>query len=408
MIGELEAGMKNVTKQESKMNINNKKIITLFFCLSLAFVFVGEVNALASACYDSTGDSPNNPQRGGRPEETGIQSYIDVDSAIEADPTDDEPNKPREPIIRWRVNEDLPSGISANLPCRYWIQISRDGAFDSIVYDTGEVISDDTSHRVDWDALERETDHYLRVAVRDEYGWTPWPKGTKIHVPGLAPDPPVSISAELDSYKNCGESNNITFSWDFVDPDGDSQGAYRLQVDSSSGFNNPEYDSLKQSTSQESTTISFDNYFNYETTYHARLKTWNASYDFDSEWSDIATFTKNCHTTSWKEGSFEVDVERATPGFEYDPPEPHPDETVHFSDDSEPGFYPIIGWQWTFKGADPNEGSGPETSTEFKGDEDEWEATLEVEDQEGVICPVTESLEIGTDLPDWEETDPFN
>jgi len=81
------------------------------------------------------------------------------------------------------------------------------------------------------------------------------------------------------------------FSWKFFDSDGDSQGAYWLQVDKNSDFSNfgnGEYDSGKINTSANNITIPLvknpgPNQLGYNTTYYWRVKVWDDK-DLDSEW----------------------------------------------------------------------------------------------------------------------------
>ena len=301
------------------------KILTPIALLVLGFLFVNldkgndshsAVWALSSACYDITTDSPYSPERGGRPEETGIQVYLDED-AVESNPTDDNRERPREPIINWTTNYQLPDRISGNSQCRYWIQISRDGAFDSIVYDTGRVISDDETHTVPEDYLEREHDYYLRMALRDEYGWTPWSPGVAFHLPQVPAEEAEGMSVDQPNLSDCGnQTAQVTFDWDFTpnDPD-DEQTAFRIQVYED---NEIVYDTGKTLSSNDEHTTSFPENFGYDTDYEWMLKVWDSG----------------GHESDWSQSPFRINQPRI---LETSVDEPDPEE--YCSRDNPPAFY---------------------------------------------------------------------
>jgi len=90
-----------------------------------------------------------------------------------------------------------------------------------------------------------------------------------------------TLNSPSDSERfDIGES--VTFTWTFNDPDdGDSQGAYRFQLDDNSDFSSPIIDTGKVSSSSTSTTQTLPSSVG---TYYWRVKTWDDS-DAEGPWS---------------------------------------------------------------------------------------------------------------------------
>ena len=98
--------------------------------------------------------------------------------------------------------------------------------------------------------------------------------------PNNPPNAPTLNSLSEDSRHDPGES--VTFTWTFNDPDsGDTQSAYRFQLDDNSDFSSPIIDTGKTSSSSTSTTQTLPSTIGK---YYWRVKTWD-SQDAEGPWS---------------------------------------------------------------------------------------------------------------------------
>lgn len=132
--------------------------------------------------------------------------------------------------------------------------------------------------------------------------------------------------------------------------------------------------------------------------YHWRVRV----RDENEKWSDEGEY-------SWSESTFETDIKRASVDFSYSPSEPYLEESVHFNNQTQKGDSTIEGWSWDFGSyyAHPSRYSSEENpSVEFT-QEGEHDVVLEVEDESGVICSSSSTINAGVEIPEWEEIDPF-
>jgi len=101
---------------------------------------------------------------------------------------------------------------------------------------------------------------------------------------------------------------NVTFTWNYSDPDGDPQGAYRFQLDNNTSFSSPMIDTGKVTSSANSTTQTLPGLG----TYYWRVMVWDDN-GSESAWSS------NRSILVGPEGPLISDVEATTPIRRNDP-----------------------------------------------------------------------------------------
>jgi len=100
------------------------------------------------------------------------------------------------------------------------------------------------------------------------------------YTPNQSPNAPMLNSPSANARFN--PSASVTFSWTFSDPNsGDSQSAYRFQLDDNSDFSSPIIDTGKVSSSTSNTTQTLPSTVGL---YYWRVKTWD-SYDAEGPYS---------------------------------------------------------------------------------------------------------------------------
>ena len=83
-------------------------------------------------------------------------------------------------------------------------------------------------------------------------------------------NPPSATNLKITQPDYCLSGPAAIFSWNFTDPDGDTQSAYQVQVDDNSNFSSPEDDSGKVQSSHNSYATPLGK-LKYNTTYYWRL-----------------------------------------------------------------------------------------------------------------------------------------
>jgi|GEM_PF-4730434 len=185
---------------------------------------------------------------------------------------------------------------SANLEVgeEYKIAVSREGSSITMkLYNatSGELIEETTQNGCD------EAYDYVELAVSPGYTTDPgdWSKGyledfricTLQEVQQNQPPNAPTLTSPMNGTR-VSPGASLEFTWNFSDPDGgDSQSAYRLQVDDDLDFSSPLLDTGKTASSWES--------YSYTTPstlgiYYWRVKTWDSG-DAEGSWSQPATFT---------------------------------------------------------------------------------------------------------------------
>lgn len=202
-----------------------------------------------------------------------------------------------------------------------------------------------------------------------------------------------------DGYLYCGATNppSVRLTWNFDSQTDDNYVEADLEVATDSSYTNKivDVDGLGSSTTPvNSYTISSN--LNFDDTYYWRVRV----KDENNNWSDYGSY-------DWAESTFATDKERCNVDFSYNPDQPYSEEKVEFNNQTTEGAVGITGWQWTFENGDPSSSTEENPSTEFTKDGDN-RVILEATDQDGVICSGSKTITAGEELPEWEETDPFN
>jgi len=117
-----------------------------------------------------------------------------------------------------------------------------------------------------------------------------------VYILNMAPNATLVTPADGARF-DPGES--VTFTWNYSDPEGDPQDAYRFQLDDDAGFGSPEIDTGKVSSSGNSTTQSLPSTPN---NYYWRVRTWDA-YGSVGSWSAARSIQ------AWPPGPIVADVE---------------------------------------------------------------------------------------------------
>lgn len=136
------------------------------------------------------------------------------------------------------------------------------------------------------------------------------------------PNTPTNVTITEPDY--CQSGPAATVSWTYSDPSGSPQSAYQVQITSTGNFNNPIWDTGKLN-SGSSSYFTGQGVLEFNTTYKARVKTWN-SYDVVSDWSNPSS--------SWKTPSYaypQVDFYWTANGIQNNPSPPL-DKPVSFTD----------------------------------------------------------------------------
>jgi hypothetical protein len=198
---------------------------------------------------------------------------------------------------------------------------------------------------------------------------------------------PSATNLKVTSPDYCNSGPGAIFSWTFSDPDGDSQSAYRVQVDNNSNFSSPEVDSGKINSSSKSYAVQTG--LNYNTTYYWRVKVWD-SRNSESSWSNYSSFTTPKHAYP-------------TPAFIFSPEKPRPDQVVQFTDKSQAfGGAKIKSWSWTFQDGNPSQSTQQNPTTTFSS-YGQKQVTLSVVDSDNLgPCSTSTILNLRKPLLWWE------
>jgi len=181
-------------------------------------------------------------------------------------------------------------------------------------------------------------------------------------------------------------------SWNFTDPDGDTQSAYQVQVDNNSDFSSPEVDTNKViSSSQSYATLS--GVLSWNTTYYWRLKVWDSK-NLSSSWISGSSFATPRH-------------QYPTINFSWFPLNPAVNGSVQFTDSSIVfGGASKSEWQWTFTDAAPPVSNQENPTTKFLSSANK-SATLKMTDSDGFSCEGQRTISVQLPPPEWIEIAPF-
>ncbi len=202
----------------------------------------------------------------------------------------------------------------------------------------------------------------------------------------LTNNPPSATNLTVSQPDYCQSGPQLTFSWRFQDPDGDSQFAYQVQVDNNFDFSSPEVDEKVNSSSQRYTTP-FGK-LNYNTTYYWRLKVWDSK-GAQSSWilGPATTTPKHAYPT---------------PDFTFSPENPRTGELVQFTDRSQAfGGATIKSWLWTFQDGNPSQSTQQNPTTTFTS-YGEKQVTLTVTDSDNFTCSISKKINLKKPFLFWE------
>ena len=187
----------------------------------------------------------------------------------------------------------------------------------------------------------------------------------------------------------CSGLDGIWLDWDYDSITNHSHEGSNVWIEDSGGSTVYNNDNIDPTTT--SLWIGFDN-LSYNSSYTWYVEVWD-------EWGNYGSDSLN----------FSTQGERVDSWFSWTPRPAFKDERVDFENESEPAYYDIDGYRWTFQNGDPASSEDENPSTEFIS-EGSNTVTLEViEDgfSEGEGCFVDLDVNIRPELPDWEEVDPF-
>ncbi|MEK7506941.1 MAG: PKD domain-containing protein [Patescibacteria group bacterium] len=177
-------------------------------------------------------------------------------------------------------------------------------------------------------------------------------------------------------------------SWKYSDPDGDSQSAYRVQVDPiGSSFSNPEVDSGKVSSSGTGYAA---NLKSFNTTYKARVKVWDSQGN-ESSWGESGSWKTPAHAYpaagfTWQEiSSKKVQFTDATT----------------FSDNSKDSKKRK--WSWQFGDNGSSNQQNPLYTYKNTGS---YNAVLTATDSDNFSCSTTQPISVKKSIPEWKEVRP--
>jgi PKD repeat protein len=236
-------------------------------------------------------------------------------------------------------------------------------------------------------SVDQDTTYTCTLTVSDNKGASA-SDSMNVLVKNNNPPSAKNLSAYLiDGCSGC----YYKFSWEFFDPDGQSQSAYRVQVDDNSDFSSPEIDSGKVLSSSQSFAPTTP--LKWNTRYYWRLKVWDSA-DLPSDWILGPSFTTPANAYP-------------EPKFIFSPEKPFVGQKVKFIDqsifhDSNPQNRK---WEWDFNndGIIDSTDQNPEYSFGTTGDH---LVTLKVTDGSGYACSTSTSITVSVPLPRWREVPP--
>ncbi len=250
----------------------------------------------------------------------------------------------------------------------------------------------------------------------------PPPPPTPTPTPPPPPPPPTptptptpvpttsNVSVTLPDY--CTSGPTVTTNWEFTDPSGSPQSAYQIQVDDQGSFSSPEVDSGKVVCTNCRAYFSGIGHLQFNTTYQARVRTWN-TYNEPSSWQKaIVCAGDGCQpNASWKAPSYAYPNVNSPYGFTWSPLNPPIATEVQFTDNTL--FDPSSNnkaWSWTFVPAGGGSGSSTEQNPTYAFNSDNiYQVTENVRDNAmppGEFCSLTQAVNIQKPIPIWIEIAP--
>lgn len=185
----------------------------------------------------------------------------------------------------------------------------------------------------------------------------------------------------------------VQANWEFDDPDGHSQTAYQIQVDTDSDFLDPVVDTGKKNSSSGSYYFQKEGeQLSWNTNYYWRIKVW-CDNNGESDWIDAGSFKT-------------ADNRFPDVSFDWSPEKPAKEQIIYFSDKST--CYDADGlcdsWFWNFGDGQFSTKKNPTHTYLTTGLP---AVSLQVSDSNGYSCSLYQNLEMGMPIPKWKEVPPY-
>jgi PKD repeat protein len=200
-------------------------------------------------------------------------------------------------------------------------------------------------------------------------------------------DPPTADTLTKQN-DFCASGLATMFSWNYSDPENDSQAYRQVQVDDDADFSSPADDSGKTATASDSY-VTLASKLQYDTAYYWRLKVWDSKGN-ESDWIDGSDFTMPLH--SYPEIAFNLSPET-----------PKVDDIVIYTDDTQVfGGATISSRSWIIEAATPNTSVAGVVEVVYavKGN---YTTKLTITDSNGYTCALEKPIKVKGRIPDWDE-----
>ncbi len=209
---------------------------------------------------------------------------------------------------------------------------------------------------------------------------------------GINFPPQITSTAVLQGSYCEVYSPPVFLTWEYLDPDGDEQGARHVKVYSGGALVN------------ESCSGGFDNCQSSSTTYAPPGLDWDTSYTWE-----VKIWDERGAESEWVDGEpFTTGSGSIFPDFTWEPTEPVMGEQIQFFDQSfAVGNIEVASWFWQFEAGVPatSEEQNPIVQFETASEGNEVSLTVSCPEDE-VVCTETKEIEILLELPEWIEVPP--
>lgn len=201
---------------------------------------------------------------------------------------------------------------------------------------------------------------------------------------------PQIINPNVTTPNGCSFAQPIVFlSWNFFDPDGDSQAYYQVQISTDSNFSSIKINSGKVKSSSNSYATSL-NTLSYNTTYYWKVTVWD---NRDGSSSAIgSSFTTPKHRYP-------------TPDFTWTPSQPAVGEKVQLKNASTVYDSAQKSLSWTFEGGDISNSSAENPTVTFNSS-GQKKVTLTITDSDSYSCTTSKFIPVQSSFPSWREITP--
>ncbi len=164
-------------------------------------------------------------------------------------------------------------------------QVASDAAFTTLVHDSGETMTDLTSHAIPAGALNAQATYYFRVRYKGAaLGYSPWSKATNFTTQAVPSAP--TITAPTDAATGVSRTPTLASTAFFISGATDSHSKSQWQIASNSNFTTIVYDT-GETTDLTSHTVAAA--LAQGTTYYVRARHKGLATGF-GPWSNAVTF----------------------------------------------------------------------------------------------------------------------